>query len=332
MIYIERYRREVCDGTGFGARRNNSRRRGGRGVPVHPRIIGWRRHNHHQPTGSFASLGSRVPAKERRLVTRYLKSLLGFLAFRLGLHRALLSKRAIVVLFQPRRRPMRVGRDHIAPWRNSTVSARSFAVTSWSISAKPVRGTELRRGEDISRHLAITFDDRLSRQSRCSRPAIGKDAGASQRGVSSRRISWGGRGTPWWDREAGIESEWMTWDQVRALTAQGFDVGAHTCNHVDLGLIAGSDARREIADPFFLSAEMAAAWVCSAIRTVESTRSPKTTGSSSATPGTTADCPAYGGNVTKGASLYDLRRIRTQWHLTAYQFGFEAIRGRLWTA
>ena len=40
---------------------------------------------------------------------------------------------------------------------------------------------------------------------------------------------------PWWDKELGIRSEWMNWDQVRALRAQGFEVGAHTMNHVDLG-------------------------------------------------------------------------------------------------
>jgi peptidoglycan/xylan/chitin deacetylase (PgdA/CDA1 family) len=38
----------------------------------------------------------------------------------------------------------------------------------------------------------------------------------------------------------------MTWEQVRALHRCGFDIGAHTRTHVDLGHAAEKEARAEI--------------------------------------------------------------------------------------
>src|ERR1051325_1885648 len=51
---------------------------------------------------------------------------------------------------------------------------------------------------------------------------------------------------PFWDAELGIESRWMSWDDVRSLNARGFEIGAHTMNHVDLGVVQGAEAVREI--------------------------------------------------------------------------------------
>ena len=51
---------------------------------------------------------------------------------------------------------------------------------------------------------------------------------------------------PWWDSQQGVRHPWMTWDQVRSLHRKGFDVGAHTRTHVDLGQVADGEAREEI--------------------------------------------------------------------------------------
>ena len=40
--------------------------------------------------------------------------------------------------------------------------------------------------------------------------------------------------------------EHMTWQQVRALQRDGFEVGSHTCSHVDLGVIPTIQAEREL--------------------------------------------------------------------------------------
>ena len=38
----------------------------------------------------------------------------------------------------------------------------------------------------------------------------------------------------------------MTWDDLRALAAQGFDIGSHTRSHADLGTIPLSEAELEL--------------------------------------------------------------------------------------
>jgi peptidoglycan/xylan/chitin deacetylase (PgdA/CDA1 family) len=40
--------------------------------------------------------------------------------------------------------------------------------------------------------------------------------------------------------------EHMTWQQVRGLVRDGFEVGSHTCSHVDLGVIPTLQAEREL--------------------------------------------------------------------------------------
>jgi peptidoglycan/xylan/chitin deacetylase (PgdA/CDA1 family) len=38
----------------------------------------------------------------------------------------------------------------------------------------------------------------------------------------------------------------LTWDDLRSLIAQGFEVGSHTCSHADLGAVSLDDAEREL--------------------------------------------------------------------------------------
>jgi peptidoglycan/xylan/chitin deacetylase (PgdA/CDA1 family) len=45
-----------------------------------------------------------------------------------------------------------------------------------------------------------------------------------------------------------IGDQYLTWDQVRQLHADGFEIGAHTVNHHDLSKLSESDQRHEIAD------------------------------------------------------------------------------------
>jgi peptidoglycan/xylan/chitin deacetylase (PgdA/CDA1 family) len=52
---------------------------------------------------------------------------------------------------------------------------------------------------------------------------------------------------PFWDERDDVESEWMTWADVRELAAMGFDIGGHTMNHSDLGSVAFTAAAAEIA-------------------------------------------------------------------------------------
>jgi peptidoglycan/xylan/chitin deacetylase (PgdA/CDA1 family) len=40
---------------------------------------------------------------------------------------------------------------------------------------------------------------------------------------------------PPWDADLPMHPGWMTWEQVRDLASRGFDIGAHTQTHIDMG-------------------------------------------------------------------------------------------------
>src|SRR5258706_16456757 len=102
----------------------------------------------------------------------------------------------------------------------------------------------LERRERLNRHLAITFDDGYRNNFEHAAPVLEKLGLPATFFVVSHWI--GSDVVPWWDREQNLRRAWMTWDQVRALRRRGFDIGAHTRTHADLGQIGGASAPDEI--------------------------------------------------------------------------------------
>jgi len=132
---------------------------------------------------------------------------------------------------------------------------------------------------------------------------------------------------PWWDQEWKIRSEWMSWDQVRELRDMGFEIGSHTMNHIDLGVVKGEEARAEIVGakkrlqeelgitvdlfsyPFGRRHQM-----CE--ENLELVRQA----------GHTCCVSAFGGAVAKTSDPFRLLRAPVSpWYISPYQFGFEAL-------
>ncbi len=105
--------------------------------------------------------------------------------------------------------------------------------------------TRLEAGRPVDGCLAITFDDGYRDNFVNARPVLEALALPATFFVVSRWI--GTDAWPWWDREHGVRHAWMSWDQVRTLNERGFEIGAHTQTHVDLGRVFGTAARQEIA-------------------------------------------------------------------------------------
>ena len=51
-----------------------------------------------------------------------------------------------------------------------------------------------------------------------------------------------------WDAKSSVSHPMMSWDHVRQLAAEGFEIGAHTVNHVNLGACSQQALKSEIVD------------------------------------------------------------------------------------
>jgi peptidoglycan/xylan/chitin deacetylase (PgdA/CDA1 family) len=173
---------------------------------------------------------------------RSLKNFLGRITFASHLNRVLLSNVAVIVAFH------RV-QDTWDP--NGLTISRSmfeqhcrFFIRHFRVIPLRDLVEKLERRQDVSRHLAITLDDGYRDNFENAAPVLEQLSLPATFFLVSRWI--GSEMVPWWDREQGVRHPWMTWDQVRSLHRMGFDIGAHTRTHIDLGRDTGRGAREEI--------------------------------------------------------------------------------------
>jgi peptidoglycan/xylan/chitin deacetylase (PgdA/CDA1 family) len=90
-----------------------------------------------------------------------------------------------------------------------------------------------RSGKSMGGTLSITFDDGYRDNFDLAAPVL-KSFGMP----ATFFVATGFIGTsivPEWDKHLPAHPGWMSWDQVRGLAAQGFDIGCHTHTHIDMG-------------------------------------------------------------------------------------------------
>jgi len=159
------------------------------------------------------------------------KSALGRVLFATGVGRRLLGRAAVVVTFHR----VQNGADP----RGLSVSSEMFEQCcrffkdAFHVVPLGELIARLERGRPVDRCLAITFDDGYADNFDNARPVLEALSLPATFFIVS---GWMESGVwPWWDREQGIRHRWMTWTQVRELHTRGFEIGAHTRTHVDLG-------------------------------------------------------------------------------------------------
>lgn len=254
---------------------------------------------------------------------RRVKAALGHVLYRSGLHKLLWRNRAVIVLFH--RVDDRYPENPITCSRAQFAACCDFFARYFKVIALGELLELLRRGEDISRRLVITFDDAYRDNYDFAAAELRK------RGLPACFFiptSFVGSDRPaWWDAERDIRSEWMTWEEVRTLVDQGFELGAHTVTHADCGTIAGADAMREIAGA---KSELEAVTGGSirhfaypygyAANMTEENRSIVEAS------GYGCCLAASGGTVRPSDHPFHLRRAPiNSWYLSPYQFGFETL-------
>lgn len=251
---------------------------------------------------------------------------LGALAYGGGLHRLLLREQAVVAVFH--RVDDRYPGDPITTSVSLFTELCEFFARYFSVVPFGQLVAMVREGRPLGGHLAITFDDGYRDNHRTAAPILARRGLPACFLVTTGFI--GSREIPWWDARAGIASEWMSWDQVRELHAQGFEIGAHTVSHADLGQVEGDAARAEIVgSKAALENQLGSPVSLFAYpfgREQALTEANRTLVREA---GFVCCASAFGGTVCAGDDPYRLRRMPvSEWHLSAGQFGLEALRSR----
>jgi len=102
-----------------------------------------------------------------------------------------------------------------------------------------------RTGRHLGGTLAITFDDGYLDNFEVAAPILRRLQLPAAFFVTTGFI--GSQTTAPWDSHLPRQPGWMTWDQVRALAAMGFEIGSHTDTHIDLGKTDPEKVRAELA-------------------------------------------------------------------------------------
>jgi peptidoglycan/xylan/chitin deacetylase (PgdA/CDA1 family) len=158
------------------------------------------------------------------------------------LHRRMLTDRGIVVAFH------RVN-DEI-PEDGITRSSRdfdrfcAFFRKHFDVITLTEFVSRLESGKSVAGTLAITLDDGYRGNFYNAAPILKKYGLPATFFVVTRYL--GTSIIPWWDKDLPVQPGWMTWDEVRTLRKEGFEIGAHTRNHANLGEVNGAEAELEI--------------------------------------------------------------------------------------
>jgi peptidoglycan/xylan/chitin deacetylase (PgdA/CDA1 family) len=207
--------------------------------------------------------------------------------------------------------------------RFCTFFARHFRV----ISLGDLVG-KLERGVRLNRELVITFDDGYRDNFVNAAPVLQRFSLPATFFIVGQWI--GTDVVSWWDSGQGISHPWMTWDEVRSLHRQGFEIGAHTLTHADLGTVSEIDAQEEI---FGGRRELEAKLSAPVELFSYPYGRPHNLASSNRdlvkAAGFRCCCSCFGGTVASGSDPFQLRRVPiSTWYASPHQFALEAALGR----
>jgi len=176
--------------------------------------------------------------------------------------------------------------------------------------------------------LSITFDDGYLDNFEIAAPILRRLGLPATFFVASAFI--GSNRVPAWDRHLTPHPGWMSWDNVRTLAAQGFEIGCHTHNHINLATsdvetvrtdlrVSRSRIAEELEAPVRHFAYPFGGREDISERALETVREC----------GFESCVSCFGGVNSVPADPYRLKRIGiAEWFATPYQLAFELIAQR----
>jgi peptidoglycan/xylan/chitin deacetylase (PgdA/CDA1 family) len=184
-------------------------------------------------------------------------------------------------------------------------------------------------GRDMRGTVSITFDDGYLDNFEVAAPILRRLRMPATFFITSGFI--GSQVVAPWDAELPRQPGWMSWDHVRALIAQGFEIGGHTDTHIDMGRADTSTLRAEleiskqkIKRELGISVQLFAYPFGNRENITERSRQLVRD------LGFVCCASCYGGLNEVGESPYHLKRIPiAEWFKTPDQFAYEIVRGRV---
>jgi peptidoglycan/xylan/chitin deacetylase (PgdA/CDA1 family) len=258
---------------------------------------------------------------------KLIKTAIGRISGMAGAYRRAFRSKMIVVSFH------RVNDEF--PEDGLTISSRKFETfcrffrKHTEVVSLSEQVADCRAGRDMRGTLSITFDDGYLDNFKVAAPIL------RRLGMSATFfVTTGFVGTEViapWDVDLPRQPGWMSWDNVRALAAQGFEIGAHTDTHINMGSAQEESVRAELQtskDRIFqelgISPSLFAYPFGDLCHISESARQLVRD------LGFTCCVSSYGGVNSLAANPFYLRRIPIgEWFATPDQFGFELLAG-LW--
>ena len=263
-----------------------------------------------------------------RAVKWRIKAAVSWILFHTGLHRRLMRGRAIIALFH--RVDDRYGGTEITVTRDEFSRYVHFFGRFYTVLSLGELLGRLQRGDDLTGCVAITFDDGYLDNFQNAAPLLAEHGLPACFFVGTEFI--GSNRQPWWDAELGIRAEWMTWEHLRSLNAQGFEIGAHTMNHVDLGQAHDGDGafNEIIGSRQRLETELGTRIDYFSYPYGRREQMTEENRDAVRRAGLVCCLSAYGGVVKAGDDPFYLRRSPVgSWHRSPYEYGFDALFGRL---
>lgn len=267
-----------------------------------------------------------VARKRQPTARQRLLSAAGRLAVATGFHRRLLGDRGVVVAFH-----------RVNDWSAGdglTVSVAdfdaycAFFARAFRVVALSEFVGRLERGDSVAGLLAITFDDGYRDNFEDAAPVLRRHGLEATFFVTSSFPE--SQVVPWWDEEMPRPPEWMSWDQVRQLREQGFEIGAHTRTHLDLGVIEGVDAEQEIAGARQdLEGRVGGPVDLFAYPYGRAENISADNRERARQAGFRCCASCHGGLPTAATDPFQLPRVAvSSWYISPYHFGMDLIRGR----
>lgn len=264
---------------------------------------------------------------KRERITGSSKSFVGQMFFKSRIYRLLLTNGAAVVQFH------RVNNTGEGDGLTCSVKmfercCKFFAGYFEVISLRKLV-EKLEIGARLNRELVITFDDGYRDNYEYAAPVLKAMGLPATFFVVSGFI--GTERVAWWDKSLRTPPRWMTWDEIRTLHGDGFEIGAHTRTHANLGEVFGEKAweeilgcRRDLEQKVSASIDLFAyPYGKESDITDENREIIKAAGFRCC-------CSGIGGINGAGTNPFHLRRIPiTPWYASAYHFGCELALGHV---